>query len=785
MPTPDFNQFPIPTLLLDVSLLATFTASLKGVTPASGGGTSNFLRADGSWAVPPGGAPGGSSGQVQINNAGIFGGITNTQLSALINSFTSTLSGAAPASGGGTSNFLRADGTWAAPSGGADPLYLTQGLALDTVNPTFSGNPTDNYAMRVNMITEYRDNDPLFGNANCVQISETAVHGQAHYSAQTQAKATFVALSTNCVYNGSGQKFNLSNSNISYGMSDSAIWGQNYLQYAGGPINGDEGQGWGVFSALIQQQALTTTVITSIPPAATINTTAPNQILKSKDPQSVAVASTVGVAVGDWVVVGQEAPTAGPNMEAVQVTAVGPGNFITGIFMCNHAPGTTITPALRLVVTSSYQMGQDRVLVNMSQPAYTTGLVTGISGGGFIGTGTGWTVNMVGGNALNIGAISLAADNYTGYPFSPGSPLKSWYQITPFADATHIGIYKTTVAGAGNYTGKGPGAGTYEIRPCAKILRIIAPNGVYTGELICETSTSTWAVSDNVECIICPYPDVFGFQYSVGGWTNGGLYRAFMNIVNAGARTFETCFNVGSGFFSTGPTQDAVEWGTVFNLGANANYGITIHHTYLGGIRLSSPYNTGDAPTDIGGSIVWDSGGCRIGPDSDHVALTINANLGGGDSALFEFFTIGHAGNKDSFLSQLKWNGIIYLATYLSAGQDRPGYVLIDRVASQINFERGFLRWNNAGFDATALEVGTEKGAAGVAKDLSLKADGTEMIRLIAGDKIKFSSAPSFSANGTVATVLGSLGPTGAATTVQKWLTFQDNGGVTRYVPCF
>jgi fibronectin-binding autotransporter adhesin len=43
--------------------------------------------------------------------------LTKTQLTTLINSFTTTLSGAAPASAGGTVNYLRADGTWAAPPG--------------------------------------------------------------------------------------------------------------------------------------------------------------------------------------------------------------------------------------------------------------------------------------------------------------------------------------------------------------------------------------------------------------------------------------------------------------------------------------------------------------------------------------------------------------------------------------------------------------------------------------------------------------------------------------------
>lgn len=38
-------------------IIARFTAQWDGITPASGGGTAKFLRADGAWAIPPGGAP--------------------------------------------------------------------------------------------------------------------------------------------------------------------------------------------------------------------------------------------------------------------------------------------------------------------------------------------------------------------------------------------------------------------------------------------------------------------------------------------------------------------------------------------------------------------------------------------------------------------------------------------------------------------------------------------------------------------------------------------------------
>lgn len=60
-----------------------------------------------------------------------------------------------------------------------------------------------------------------------------------------------------------------------------------------------------------------------------------------------------------------------------------------------------------------------------------------------------------------------------------------------------------------------------------------------------------------------------------------------------------------------------------------------------------------------------------------------------------------------------------------------------------------------------------------------------ESVRFLAAGNMKFTNAANFSANGLVATILGSLGPTGSHTTVQKWLTIVDNTGATLYVPAF
>ena len=68
---------------------------------------------------------GGSSNPLDLSTA---------QVTAMLSIFTTSLQGVVPASGGGTTNFLRADGTWAAP-GGASPLTTKGDLyGFSTVN---------------------------------------------------------------------------------------------------------------------------------------------------------------------------------------------------------------------------------------------------------------------------------------------------------------------------------------------------------------------------------------------------------------------------------------------------------------------------------------------------------------------------------------------------------------------------------------------------------------------------------------------------------------------------
>lgn len=60
--------------------------------------------------------------------------LTTTQHTTLVNLFTTALSGAVPASGGGTTNFLRADGAFAAPPGGASGGAVTPQVRITLVS---------------------------------------------------------------------------------------------------------------------------------------------------------------------------------------------------------------------------------------------------------------------------------------------------------------------------------------------------------------------------------------------------------------------------------------------------------------------------------------------------------------------------------------------------------------------------------------------------------------------------------------------------------------------------
>jgi len=102
--------------------VATFTVNAKGLTTAAGNATISIPMTAISDSTAAGRA--------------VLGAASATAQTALFDVFTSGAKGLAPASGGGTTNFLRADGTWAAPPGGGGGISAV----VDDPSPELGGN---------------------------------------------------------------------------------------------------------------------------------------------------------------------------------------------------------------------------------------------------------------------------------------------------------------------------------------------------------------------------------------------------------------------------------------------------------------------------------------------------------------------------------------------------------------------------------------------------------------------------------------------------------------------
>jgi hypothetical protein len=324
-------------------------------------------------------------------------------------------------------------------------------------------------------------------------------------------------------------------------------------------------------------------------------------------PKTVTVASGAGCLGGDWVIVNQVLPGGNygtPNAEAVHIISATTGTpgTITAVFKNNQISGAAVQPAKVLNLDSTYQFGQQRILVNLSSSStYSTGTVSSITGGAFTGTSTSWTSGMVGGNTSNIGCVALDADTYTGAPFSAGSgALLSWYEILSVASTTSMAISTTSTGGDTSYHGLGPGPGgsgsspsTYTVRPCIQVLYLNSGN-----QIIAESTTTTWSPGDQVELAISAYPDVNGYALeTMAQWNPGGAHnaRAGHTLVNNGARQFEFGYAVTTAM-AVGGNADTVGWDSAF-AASGANYGLTVGDAAKAAIQVPG--------TAINGRIIW------------------------------------------------------------------------------------------------------------------------------------------------------------------------------------
>lgn len=302
----------------------------------------------------------------------------------------------------------------------------------------------------------------------------------------------------------------------------------------------------------------------------------------------------------------------------------------------------------------------------------------------------------------------------------------------------------------------------------------LAPSSSATGLIQCLASGTNIIALIPIGTIVSSYSNYQQFGFVVPNTTTGLIEINVNNVGNRNVYLSDGATQAGSGDFKAGMFVEVV-FSSSFNSGAG---GFQIVSAGSSEVNIPSLSAGSISPT----SSVVPANGLYL-PGTNTLGMAAEgapvAEFAGSASAVnyFVLFNAATAVNpiltaagsdtNISLMLESKGVGDVYLGT-----QNGGIQFAISNTASAVDFVN--ITGGATGNPGTVI-VAASGTDTNINLELSPKGTGT----------VQFGNTGSFSTNASVATSLGSVGPTGSHTTVQKWLTIKDSSGNPFYIPCF
>lgn len=397
--------------------------------------------------------------------------LTVAQVNAILPVFTSTLNGLAPLSGGGTTNFLRADGTWAVPTAGTGtvtsvamtvPTFLSVAgspvTTSGTLAVTLSGTalPIANGGTAVTSVTISPTASSFAGwDANKNLSANNFLSG--YTTTATAAGTTTLVVGSTYLQFFTGA----TTQTVLLPVTSTLVLGQEFLivNRSSGAVAVQTSAGTAVKSVASGQQVLVTCILTSGTTAASWDAILDNQTATSGTVTSVSVTTANGVSGS--VATATTTPAITLTLGAITPSSVAASGTVTGSNLSGTNTGDITLTAVGATPSANAASLSGQALTLQPFDGTHPGIVTASGGGttnflradgtwavpagggggsagsffnGFMSGASSWTISSSsyvagvnsGGNALTTTAtngitVTAGASNVAGIVFTPAS----------------------------------------------------------------------------------------------------------------------------------------------------------------------------------------------------------------------------------------------------------------------------------------------------------------------------------------------------------------------------